>query len=82
MTEIDILQDSPFKYESFYDGRVMVCFGFSYWAAVVHFQDMRYYAIGAESTGESNSSYKLHVLISSDNYLMALQSADRVSKAV
>lgn len=76
MTEIDILQDSPFKYESFYDGRVMLCFGFTYWGAVVHFQDMRFYAIGAESTGESNTSYQLHVLNSSDNYLMALQSAD------
>lgn len=76
MTEIDILQDSPFKYESFYDGRVMLCFGFNYWAAVVHFQDLRYYAIGAETTGDSGSSFKLHVLASSDQYLMALQSAD------
>lgn len=76
MTEIDILQDSPFKYESFYDGRVMLCFGFTYWAAVVHFQDQRFYAIGAEATGDSNSSYRLHVVASSDSYLVALQSAD------
>lgn len=76
MTEIDILQDSPFKYESFYDGRVMLCFGFTYWAAVVHFQDQRFYAIGAESMGEESKNFRLHVLNSSDSYLMALQSAD------
>ena len=76
MTEIDILQDSPFKYESFFDGRVMICFGFTYWAAVIHYQDQRYYAIGAESTSEDSKSYRLHVLNSSDNYLMSLQSAD------
>lgn len=76
MSEIDILQDSPFKYESFYDGRVMLCFGFTYWAAVIHYQDNRFYAIGAEANNEKATSYKLHVLNSSDNYLMALQSAD------
>lgn len=76
MSEIDILQDSPFKYESFYDGRVMLCFGFTYWAAVVHYQDHRYYAIGAESNGENTNNYKLHVLNSSDQYLMALSTAD------
>lgn len=76
MSEVDILQDSPFKYESFYDGRVMVCFGFSYWAAVVHFEDMRYYAIGAEANDENKTNYRIHILNSSDNYLIALQSAD------
>lgn len=76
MSEIDILQDSPFKYESFYHGRVMICFGFSYWAAVVHYKDHRYYAIGAEALNENANSYKLHILNSSDNYLMTLQSAD------
>ncbi len=76
MTEIDILQDSPFKYESFYEGRVMLCFGFTYWAAVVHYQDGRHYAIGAEAIDENARNYKLHVLNSSSNYLMALQSAD------
>jgi hypothetical protein len=76
MTEIDILQDSPFKYESFYEGRVMLCFGFTYWAAVVHYQDGRHYAIGAEATDENARNYKLHVLNSSNSYLMALQSAD------
>jgi len=76
MSEIDILQDSPFKYESFYHGRVMLCFGSTYWAAVVHYQDHRFYAIGAEATGDSGSSFKLRVVNSSDNYLMALQSAD------
>jgi len=74
MSEIDILQDSPFKYESFYDGRVMLCFGFRYWAAVLNYQDGRFYAIGAEQNSDNN--YALHVLSSSDNYLMALQSAD------
>lgn len=76
MTEIDILKDSPFKYESFYDGRVMICFGFKYWAAVVHFQDNRFYAIGAENESEDGRNYKLHCVASSDSYLIALQSAD------
>lgn len=76
MSEIDILQDSPFKYESFYDGRVLLCFGFTYWAAVVHYQDGRFYAVGATANNEKASSYQLHVLNSSDQYLMALQSAD------
>lgn len=74
MSEMDILQDSPFKYESFYNGRVMICFGFNTWAAVIHYRDMRYYSIGAEGFGDN--SYKIHILGSSDNYLMALQSAD------
>lgn len=76
MSEIDILQDSPFKYESFYHGRVVICSGDTYWAAVVHYQDHRFYAIGAEATGEKSRSFKLHVLNSADNYLVALQSAD------
>ena len=76
MSEIDILQDSQFKYESFYDGRVMLCFGFTYWAAVVHYQDGRFYAIGAQANNEKASSYKLSVLNSSDQYLMALSTAD------
>jgi len=76
MSEIDILQDSPFKYESFYNGRVMLCFGFSYWAAVIHFQDGRFYAIGAESKDEKSKDFKIHILNSSDSYLIALQSAD------
>lgn len=74
LTEIDILQDSPFKYESFYDGRVMICFGFNYWAAVVSYQDGRFYAVGAEANGQNN--YRLHCVASTDNYLVALQSAD------
>ena len=74
MTEIDILEDSPFKYESFYDGRVMLCYSMRFWAAVINYQDGRFYAIGAQPQGENN--YALHILNSSDNYLMALQSAD------
>lgn len=77
MTEIDILQDSPFKYESFYNGRVMLCFGFNCWAAVVHYQDNRFYAIGAEAVDpEKPNDFKIHILNSSDQYLIALQSAD------
>lgn len=77
MSEIDILQDSPFKYESFYDGRVMICFGFNYWASVVHFKNQRFYAIGAQRTEDgANKKFDLHILNSSDSYLMALQSAD------
>lgn len=77
MSEIDIMQDSPFKYEGFYQGRVMLCFGFNCWAAVVHYQDNRFYAIGAEAVDpEKPNDYKLHILNSSDQYLIALQSAD------
>jgi superfamily II DNA or RNA helicase len=76
MSEIDILQDSPFKYESFYDGRVLICFGFNYWAAVVHFHDGRFYAIGAEANDPNARNFRLHCVASSDHYLVALQSAD------
>lgn len=74
MSEIDILNSSPFKYESFFDGRVMICFGFKNWAAVVHYADNRYYAVGAEEQGPNN--YRLVCVASADSYLIALQSAD------
>lgn len=76
MSEIDILQDSPFKYESFYDGRVLICFGFNHWGAIIHYKDQRYYSIGAEANNLTGTSFKIHILNSSDSYIMALQSTD------
>lgn len=75
MAELDLLQDSPFKYESFYGGRLRICNEPKFYAAVCHYMDGRFYALGG-STGLSDEGDSLHVLCSSDDYIHALQSSD------
>lgn len=69
MTEIDILESSPFKYETMCNGLVQMCTGFTAWACVVAYTNGRFYAVG----GKGRES---HILANAGDYMVALQSAD------
>jgi len=76
MTEVDILDSSPFRYESFYQGMIQMSTAFTAWAAVVTGSDGRFYAVGGTKDPETNRPTGLRLLADSKDYIIALQSAD------
>lgn len=68
MTEIELLDASPFKWEDFFDGMVTICNAIDAWAAVINFRG-RWHAIGGTKSGA-------HVICDSDDYVVALATAD------
>lgn len=69
LTEIDLLQQSPFRWETLFDGAAMVASAFDAWAAIVSYYG-RWYAIG----GSKERGVK--VLGSSDDRIVSLATAD------
>lgn len=76
MTEIDILNSSPFRYEAFFNGMIQVCTAFTAWAAVATGSDGRFYAVGGLKDPETNRVIEIRLLSDASEYLIALQSAD------
>ena len=76
MTEIDILESSPFKYETMCGGLVQMCTGFTAWACVVCYTNGRFYAIGGKSDPENPKRKETHLLANAGDYMVALQTAD------
>lgn len=76
MSEIDILNASPFRYEEFYNGSLRFATAFTSWACVVHGMDGRFYAIGGRKDPETNRHVEAKLLSNSDSHMIALQSAD------
>lgn len=76
MTEVDILDSSPFRYESFYQGMIQISTAFTAWAAVITGSDGRFYAVGGAKDPETNKPTGLRLLADSKDYIIALQSAD------
>lgn len=68
MTEIELLDASPFRWEDFYDGLATVCSGIDAWAAVVQYKG-RWYAFGGTKDGT-------RLLADSDDYVVTLATAD------
>ena len=69
MTEIDLLNDSPFRYEHLFDGLVCIATAFEAWVAVVSYAG-RWHAIG----GGKEPGVK-HLADSSDRFI-AMAAAD------
>lgn len=69
MTEVELLDASPFMWESLFDGLVLVANGMQAWAAVISFGG-NFWAVGAV---EGQRVQKVDV---SDDKIMAISSAD------
>lgn len=76
MSEIDILDRSPFKYEKFYDGAVQMCSAFTAWAAVCMGANGRFYSVGGTKDPETNKVVEVKLLADAAEHLIALQTAD------
>jgi DNA repair protein RadD len=74
MTEVDLIEMSPFRWEALFDGVVMVANAINAWTMVIFYQGA-WHALGAaEQTG-------VRRLAVSDSKIMALQSADEFLRA-
>jgi hypothetical protein len=69
MTEVELIDASPFQWESLFDGLVLVANGMQAWAAVIAFGGC-FWAVGAV---EGQRVQKLDV---SDEKILAISSAD------
>ena len=69
MTEIDLLADTPFRYESLFGGLVMVASAIDAWVAVVSYFN-RWHAVGG------GKACGLHHLANADDRFIALSQAD------
>jgi len=69
MTEIDLLNDSPFRYETLFDGLVSMANGFDAWAAVISYFG-RWHAIGG------SNNHGMHHLADSADRFIAMAAAD------
>lgn len=77
LKELDIINQSPFKYENLYAGKVQVCCAFTAWAAIVATKEGRFIAIGGRESNESGPRNKeVHLLCNSNSSILSLQSAD------
>ncbi len=69
LNEIDIMKASPFQWEEFFDGRVMIANGFEAWGMVVWYEG-QWRALGAKK------KCQIRHLNDSDDRALALASAD------
>jgi DNA repair protein RadD len=69
MTEVDLLRSSPFRWESFFDERVVIANGIDAWAAVVNFRGRWVAVAGARMVG-------MRIVADSSDRLMAMAGAD------
>jgi DNA repair protein RadD len=69
MTEIELFEQSPFKWEDFFDGRVTIANGFDAWATAVHFRGRWVAVCGAKEVG-------IRVVANTTERIVALQRAD------
>lgn len=72
MTEISLLDASPFRWENFFDGRVTVCNAGDAWSAIVNY-DTRWWVIAGR---REDNLYKSSMIGDTDDYCVALATAD------
>lgn len=72
MTEIDIIETSPFRWEPFFDGAVVIANGLTAWAVLVNYGS-RWIAIGKSEEGDMQRPM---LLADEADKVMALSSAD------
>jgi DNA repair protein RadD len=84
LTELDLLDASPFVWKSFYDGWVWVCSGFEAWACVVRF-GARWFAMGSASKSPiqplANAAEHVAALAAADDYMREHADASESGKA-
>jgi DNA repair protein RadD len=83
LTEIDLLNQSPYRWESMFDGIVMVASAFDAWAMIVSFQG-RWHALGG-CKGEgikhlANEGDRIVALASADDFLRVKGDTDGAKK--
>lgn len=69
LTEVDLLQQSPYRWETIFDGMVMVADAMTAWAFVVHYHGRWHAVAGSKDSGT-------HYLTASSDRIIALASAD------
>jgi superfamily II DNA or RNA helicase len=74
MTEVELIDASPFQWESLFDGLVLVANGMQAWAAVISFGGC-FWAVGAVE------GQRLQKLEGSDDKILAIASADDFLRA-
>jgi len=71
LTEIDLLHQSPFQWETFFDGVAMIAQGFDAWAMILHYKG-RWHALGC-TKGDDRG---IRLLLNSEDRILALATAD------
>jgi DNA repair protein RadD len=70
LTEVDLLHQSPFMWETIFDGLVMVAYGFDAWAMIVSYKG-RWHALGC-----AKEAGGVKLLMQCEDRILALASAD------
>mgnify|MGYP000868665013 FL=1 len=85
MTEIDILNASPFRWETLYDSTVMVATSFSAWAMAVFYHGSWYSVGGSQEKGvhvlEAGCASSLQAIASADDWMRTHGKAAESGKA-
>ena len=74
MTEVELFEQSPFRWEDLFDGLVTIANGLTAWGCVLSYQG-RWVALGAGEDAQGNNTGVMF-LANADNRLMALAAAD------
>lgn len=71
MTEIDIMNESPFKWETLFNGLVMVATAFDAWAVCVNFKGVWHAVGGCQETGVKHvgAGASVTAIAAADDYL-------------
>lgn len=84
MTELDLLNQSPFKWEEIFDGLVLVADAFSAWAMCVAYNG-RWFALGGDKpTGVhllGDTADRMLALVSADDFLRQRGDKDAANKS-
>lgn len=83
LTEVDLINLSPYQWEPFHDGVVTIASAFDAWAAIVHYHG-RWHAIGGMK-GEgvkyiANNSERIIALAAADDFIRERGDSDGASK--
>lgn len=84
LTEVDLLADSPFRYENLFNGLVSIASGLEAWAAVVCFQGHWHAIGGGSATGIvhlADNGDRLLAMAAADDFLREHGDADSANKA-
>lgn len=74
MTEVDLFEQSPFRWEDLFDGLVTIANGLTAWGCVLRYNG-RWVALGAGDDGNGTNT-GVQFLANAENRLMALSAAD------
>ena len=84
MTEVDLLADSPFRYETLFNGIVSIASALDAWAVVVNYGSLWHAIGGGREVGIhhlSNGGDRLLAMAAADDFLRVEGDADMANKA-